>query len=77
MALQYPADLLFTLLLGAGPLEDRGTVSDDTVLAHLEPLRQAPVWPAGEQVPAGATDLRLYRVMVMGGREATVEVRSR
>ena len=61
---------------GAGPLEDRGTVPDDMVLAHLEPLRQARVWPSDEPVPPGATDLRIRRVMLLGGRDATVEVRA-
>lgn len=57
---------------GAGPLEDRGGVDDATILRHLAPLRQTRVWQptAG---PAGATDLRLYRVMAGGGRGAVVE----
>jgi len=59
---------------GSGPLDDRGTVSDDTILAHLVPLRAARLWLPDTPPPPGATDLRIYRVMVNGGREATVEV---
>jgi hypothetical protein len=63
--------------LGSGPLADRGTVDDATILRHLEPLRAARVWLPGDRpVLVGATDLRIHRVMVSGGREATVELRS-
>lgn len=61
---------------GSSPLQDRGVVDDATVLRHLEPLRQARVWLPGDRaVPEGATDVRLYRVMVGGGAEAGVELR--
>jgi hypothetical protein len=60
---------------GGGPLEDRGTVDDATIRAHLAPLRAARVWQPGA-TPAGATDLALYRVMVSGGNGAAVELRS-
>ena len=61
---------------GAAPLEDRGSVSDQAILDHLAPLRQARIWLPGAAVPAGATDLRIYRVMLTGGRGATVEFRN-
>jgi hypothetical protein len=51
---------------GAGPLADRGGVDDATLLRHLAPLRQARVW-LPEAAPAGATDLRIHRVMLRGG----------
>jgi hypothetical protein len=57
---------------GSGPLEDRGTVADELILKHLEPLRRAQVWQAGA-APAGVTDLAIYRVMDSGGRGAAVE----
>jgi hypothetical protein len=61
---------------GAGPLENRGTVDDATLLRHLAPLRTARVWLPGVAVPAGATDLRVHRVMAGGGRDAVVEFRA-
>ena len=61
---------------GSGPLADRGGVDDATLLRHLAPLREARVWlPGQEAVPAGATDLRIHRVMAAGGNGATVEFR--
>ena len=60
---------------GAGPLEDRGSVSDATILKHLAPLREARVWLPDES-PAGATGVEIRRVMVNGGREAAVEFRA-
>jgi hypothetical protein len=60
---------------GAGPLENRGGVDDATILRHLAPLRQARMWLPGEP-PAGATDVRIHRVMVSGGRGATVAFRA-
>lgn len=60
---------------GAGLLEDCGTVSDEVILAHLEPLRRARLWLPAAPAPAGATDLRIHRVMLVGGRDATVEIR--
>ena len=60
---------------GAGPLEDRGTVDDATILKHLAPLREARVW-LPEETPAGATCVQIHRVMVSGGREAAVEFRA-
>ncbi len=62
---------------GAGPLENRGTVDDATLLRHLAPLRSARVWLPDDSVPANATDLRIYRVMAGGGRGAVVEFRAR
>lgn len=59
---------------GAGPLENRGTVDDTTILRHLEPLRSARIW-LPETIPPGRTDLRIYRVMVSGGHGAVVEIR--
>ncbi len=61
---------------GAGPLEDRGTVEDATLLRHLAPLRTARVWLPDAAVAADATDLSLHRVMVRGGQGAVVEFRS-
>jgi len=61
---------------GAGPLEDRGTVPDEVILAHLAPLRQARLWPEEGPTPGEATDLRIERVMLAGGWGATVEVRA-
>lgn len=61
---------------GAGPLENRGTVDDTTLLRHLAPLRSARVWLPGVAVPAGATDLRIHRLMASGGRGAVVEFRA-
>ncbi|MGD0092210.1 MAG: hypothetical protein ABSE73_20025, partial [Planctomycetota bacterium] len=60
---------------GAGPLEDRGKVGDETVLKHLAPLREARVW-LPEARPAGATDVLIQRVMTSGGKDATVEFRA-
>ncbi len=62
---------------GAGPLEDRGTVDDATLLRHLAPLRAARVWLPDGSVPRQATDLRLHRVMASGGHATVVEFRSR
>jgi hypothetical protein len=62
--------------LGSGPLEDRGGVDDATILRHLEPLRKARVW-LPQAVPANATDVNIYRVMVSGGREGIVELRGK
>jgi hypothetical protein len=61
--------------LGAGPLDDRGRVDDATLLRHLAPLREARVWVPEGNVPKGATDVRMYRVMASGGRDAIVEIR--
>ena len=57
---------------GSGPLDDRGTVDDATILRHLEPIRAARVW-LPSATPAGKTDVRLHRIMVSGGRGAVVE----
>jgi hypothetical protein len=62
---------------GAGPLENRGTVDDATLLRHLAPLRAARVWLPGVPVPANSTDLRIHRVMAGGGNGAVVEFRAR
>lgn len=64
---------------GSGPLADRGGVDDTTILRHLAPLREARVWQPGDTappVPPGSTDLRIYRLMVSGDRDATVEFRA-
>ena len=62
---------------GAGPLENRGTVDDATLVRHLAPLRTARVWQPDGSVPATATDLRVHRLMVGGGHGAVVEFRGR
>ncbi|MGE5297480.1 MAG: glycosyl hydrolase family 28-related protein [Solirubrobacterales bacterium] len=62
---------------GAGPLENRGTVDDATILEHLAPLRTARVWLPDSTVPANATNLRIYRVMAGGGHGAVVEFQAR
>jgi len=59
---------------GSGPLEDRGSVDDATILKHLAPLRAARVWLPSE-TRAGVTDVRIHRVMVNGGN-AAVEIRA-
>jgi len=61
---------------GAGPLENRGTVDDATLLRHLAPLRRARVWTSFP-TPVGVTDLRMHRVMASGGHGAVIEVRAR
>ncbi len=61
---------------GAGPLENRGTVDDATLLRHLAPLRAARVWLPTEPRPRGITDLRIHRVMAGGGHGAVVEFRA-
>jgi hypothetical protein len=53
----------------------RGTVSDAALLRHLAPLREARVWLPGD-APAHTTNLRIYRVMVTGGKGAVVEFRA-
>jgi hypothetical protein len=58
---------------GSGPLDDRGTVDDATILKHLAPLRQARVWYPAE-TPEGPTDVVIHRVMLTGGRPAAVEI---
>ena len=52
------------------------SLSDAEVLADLAPLREARVWLPGETA-AGATDLRIYRVMMSGGGEAAAEFSGR
>ncbi len=60
---------------GSGPLSDSGGVDDATTVRHLAPLREARVWlPADTR--AEVTDVRIHRLMVSGGRDATVEFRS-
>ncbi|HEY7118913.1 MAG TPA: glycosyl hydrolase family 28-related protein [Tepidisphaeraceae bacterium] len=61
---------------GSGPLEDRGGVDEATILRHLAPLRAARVW-LPDEVPAGATDVRIQRVMASGGSPACVEFSGR
>jgi len=58
---------------GAGPLDDRGTVDDATLLRHLAPLRAARVWLPDGSAPTNVTDIRIYRVMAGGGHGAVVE----
>ena len=60
---------------GSGPLKDRGSVDDATILRHLGPMRQARVW-LPTAAPADASDVRIHRVMVSGGRGAAVEFRA-
>ena len=45
------------------------------ILKHLAPLRKARIWIPAE-TPAGATDVRIHRVMITGGRPAAVEIRA-
>jgi hypothetical protein len=62
---------------GAGPLDDRGGVDDSTILRHLAPLRQARVWlPGDKPLLLDSTDVRMYRLMIRGGYETTVEFRA-
>jgi hypothetical protein len=61
---------------GSGPLENKGTVDDATILKHLAPLRKARVWYPRARNPQ-STDLRIYRVMASGGGSATVSVAGR
>lgn len=58
---------------GAGPLDNRGTVDDATLLRHLAPLREARVWSPDGATPTNTMDLRIHRVMAGGGRGAVVE----
>jgi len=60
---------------GSGPLADRGGVDDATILRHLAPLRSIRPW-VPVALPAGTTDLSIYRVIASGGHGATVEVRA-
>lgn len=60
---------------GSGPLQNRGTVDDSTILKHLDPLRSAAVWYP-QTSPGNTTDLRLHRVMATSRSYATVEIRS-
>jgi hypothetical protein len=62
---------------GSGPLDDRGTIGDEAILTQLAPLRTARIWLADTPPPPTATDLLIHRVMLTGGRDATVEVRRR
>lgn len=62
---------------GAGPLENRGSVDDATLLRHLAPLRAARVWLPDGTAPSNATDLRIHRVMASGGHGAVIEFRAR
>ncbi len=62
---------------GAGPLENRGTVDDATLLRHLAPLRAARVWSPDAPLATNVTDLRIHRVMASGGHGAVVEFRGR
>jgi hypothetical protein len=56
---------------------EKGTlgVDDVTILRHLAPLREASVWQPGE-VPAGATDVSLYRVRIATDGLPCVEIRA-
>jgi hypothetical protein len=62
---------------GAGPLDNRGTVDDATLLRHLAPLRAARVWLPDASLPADVTDLRIHRVMAGGGHGAVIEFKAR
>jgi hypothetical protein len=57
---------------GSGPLENRGRVDDATILRHLAPLRAARLW-LPEKTVAAHTSLTIYRLMISGGRDASVE----
>jgi len=54
---------------GAKPIEDVGQWDEGFILEMLEQTRGARPQPLGP-VPPGATDVRIYRVMVSGGRHA-------
>lgn len=58
---------------GAGPLDNRGTVHDATLLRHLASLREALVWLPAGSTPTNVTDLSIPRVIAGGGRAAVVE----
>ncbi|HVC96095.1 MAG TPA: glycosyl hydrolase family 28-related protein [Pirellulales bacterium] len=60
---------------GSGPIADSGGADDAMILRHLAALRTTrPRYPTGSR--AGQTDIRLHRVVAIGGRGATVEVRA-
>ncbi|MHC1769405.1 MAG: glycosyl hydrolase family 28-related protein [Verrucomicrobiia bacterium] len=61
---------------GAGPLDNRGVVDDETLLRHLDPLRAARVWLPDDSAPRTDTDLQIHRVMADGGQGAVVEFRA-
>jgi len=61
---------------GAGPLDNRGTVEDATLLRHLAPLRAARVWLPDGSVSTNASNIRIHRVMAGGGHSAVVEFQS-
>jgi hypothetical protein len=58
-----------------GNIGNPADVSDAALLRHLAPLRAARVW-LPDEAPAHATNLRIYRVMVTGGKGAVVEFRA-
>jgi len=60
---------------GSGPLADRGSVSEATILRHLAPLRTTQPW-VPTATPAGTSDIRLYRVIAQSNATATVELRA-
>jgi hypothetical protein len=57
-----------------GPADAKNGVDDATIVRHLAPLRAARVW-LPSATPARVTDMRIYRVMASGQREATLEFR--
>ena len=61
----------------AGPLDNRGTVDDATLLRHLVPLCESRVWLPDGATPTKVTDLRIHRVMAGGGRGTVVEFHSK
>lgn len=50
---------------GSGPLADRGSVDDATILRHLAPLRATHAFDPA-MLPAVQSDIRLYRVIATG-----------
>lgn len=60
---------------GFGRLDNRGTADDALILALVAPMRTARRDPR-DSIPAGATDLRIHRVIVTAGKgQACVELR--
>lgn len=61
---------------GFGPLNNRGQADEKFILKMLEPLRQARIWRSND-VPQGATDVRLHRVICTAGKgQVCVELRA-
>jgi hypothetical protein len=61
--------------LGAGPLDDRGGVSDQQIVRHLQLLRHVTPWLPATRSTA-ETELQLHRVVAASRRGNTVEIRA-